>query len=512
MIKMTRRELLTLAVGGGLSASWSLTSRPAWTQGVDTWKQEFDTARASNPVLLGWQGVERDMLASDRLSVEGRWPEELAGTFYRNGPAGHEVGGRRYHHWFDGDGMVQAFNISSDGIHHLGRFVDTSKRRTERDADRMLWPAFGTPLAGGLAVARPDTINTANISLLHHAGELLALWEAGSPHRLDPRSLETLGLKTWRDDLRGAPFTAHPRIEPDGTLWAFGYALDRGLLALYRIDQAGKVVKADTVAVSPLGMVHDFAVTAKSLVFVLPPLVFESEWIAPGDCFLDSHAWRPELGTRVLVVDKEDFGRRRWWQLPAGFAYHLGNAWEDGDTVHFDYCIAPDATELTDTFREVMRGVWRPPTEPTRFAQVTLGKGDATEQRVFDRQAEFPRVAPGVVSSRHRHVYSLAGPPVGRSDGASPGLDRVARWDTDTGDVDAYVYGNGFVPEEHIFVPRPGASKEADGWVIGTALDLERGITQLAAFDATRIGEGPLAIARLPYTLPLGFHGIFVPA
>lgn len=512
MSKMTRRELLALAVGGGLGAVSALDSLSAWAQPSDAWKREFDTARTSNPVLLGWQGVSRDMLTSERLPVEGRWPRELAGTFYRNGPAGHEVGGRRYHHWFDGDGMVQAFDISTEGVRHLGRFINTAKRRAEQDAGRMLWPAFGTPLAGGRPVTHPDKMNAANISLLHHAGELLALWEGGSPHRLAPESLETLGMKSWRNDLRGAPFTAHPRVEPDGTLWAFGYALHRGLLALYRIDKKGKVVKAGTIGISPLGMIHDFAVTARSLVFVLPPLVFERERVAPGVSFLDTHVWRPELGTRVLVVDKDDFERRRWWQLPAGFTFHLGNAWEDGDAVYFDYCVSPDATELTNTFREIMRGVWSPPTEPTRFAQVSLGKGDAVDHRVFDRQAEFPRVAPDVVSVRHRHVYSLAGPLSEWSDGASPGLDRVVRWDTETGEMDAYEYGDGFLPEEHIFVPRPGASGEADGWVIGTALDLTRGTTQLAAFDATRIGEGPLAVVRLPYALPRGFHGIFVPA
>ena len=70
---------------------------------------------------------------------------------------------------------------------------------------------------GGQLVGVPDTVNVANISLLHHAGEFLALWEGGLPYRLDPRSLDTLGTKTWSDELRGAPFTAHPKVETDGT-------------------------------------------------------------------------------------------------------------------------------------------------------------------------------------------------------------------------------------------------------------------------------------------------------
>ena len=509
----TRREFLASATCSGVGALGIFQTLPTAVQSaVDPWKTGFDAASAYNPALLGWQGSIQDNIATDNLVIEGNWPEALAGTFYRNGPAGHEIGERRYHHWFDGDGMVQAFQMSGGHVRHIGKYVNTEKRLAEQDAGHMLWPAFGTPLDTSLYISSPDTVNVANISLLHHAGELLALWEAGSPYRLDPHLLETLGLKVWDDDLRGAPFTAHPKVEPDGTLWAFGYDLLRGYLILYRIDATGKLIAVGKVSVAPSGMVHDFAITANHMVFVIPPLVFDKQRFAPETSILDAHVWQPELGTRVLAVHKDDFSQQRWWQLPAGFSFHLGNAWEDGNTIHFDYCVAPDATELTGTFREIMRGKWQPPTGPTRLAQVTLGKGDKVEQNVFNRAAEFPRVSPTVVGGRHRHVYSLAGRSANRSEAAPLGFDRVARWDTENGDTETHIYGLDFIPEEHIFVPRPGAKTEVDGWVIGTALDLKRGITQLSAFDADRISDGPLAIARLPYALPLGFHGIFVSA
>ncbi len=504
-----RREFLKRAAGIGLGALKMHAARPA-TVRKDFRQRKFEAARKTNPALIGWTGTERNRLICDDLPIEGRWPKELTGTFYRNGPGCHEVAGRRYHHWFDGDGMVQAFRMSGGRVRHLGRFVGTKKRRAEQKAGRMLWSAFGTTLDGSREILHPDAVNVANISLLHHAGELLALWEAGSPHRLDPRSLDTLGRKTWSDSLAGAPFSAHPKIEPDGTLWTFGYALTQGRLAFYRINASGRVAKVGVIDVDPLGMIHDFAVTAKHLVFVLPPFVFDRERAFAKGNILDAHIWRPELGMRVLTVRKDDFNERRWRQLPAGFTFHFGNAWEDSEVIQLDYCLAPDATELTQTFREIMRGVWSPPTGPTRFAQVTLGKGDAVEQRIADQAAEFPRVAPGVVGRRHRYVYSLAGGvPSRRSETAPFGLDRVVRRDTESGDTEAFVYGPKFIPEEHIFVPRPGSDSETDGWLLGTALDLERGATQLAVFNAQRIGDGPLAVARLPYSLPLGFHGIY---
>ena len=64
--------------------------------------------------------------------------------------------------------------------------------------------------------------------------------------------------------------------------------------------------------------------------------------------------------------------------------------------------------------------------------------------------------------------------------------------------------------EEHLFVPRPGSTKPGDGWLVGTLLDFGRGRSGVAVLDAARVKEGPLAIAWVPYTVPLGFHGWFV--
>ena len=48
--------------------------------------------------------------------------------------------------------------------------------------------------------------------------------------------------------------------------------------------------------------------------------------------------------------------------------------------------------------------------------------------------------------------------PADRSEMASLSLDRVVRWDTETGEAETHVYGaGGLLSEEHIFAPRFGA-------------------------------------------------------
>ena len=293
-------------------------------------------------------------------------------------------------------------------------------------------------------------------------------------------------------------------------MWNFGYALRQGLLLLYRIDPTGKLGAVDAIKLDHLGMVHDFVVTQRHLVFVLAPFIFDSARFGPETPFLDAHVWRPELGTRVLTVDKDDFKRQRWYQLPPGFHFHFGNAWEDaGGTIRFDYCVGPDPTVMTETLRYVMRGEWRPPTGPSRFGRVTLhASSGRVEQEISDLSSEFPRVAPAVVACRYRYVYLLAG------DGgyAAGPLNVVVRWDLDSGANERFAYGTDMLAEEHVFVPRPGSDREDDGWLVGTVLDLREKITRISVFDARRLSDGPVASVTLPYALPLGFHGTFVPA
>ena len=128
--------------------------------------------------------------------------------------------------------------------------------------------------------------------------------------------------------------------------------------------------------------------------------------------------------------------------------------------------------------------------------------GQARISRLFGA-SEFPRVAPQSVGSRHRKLVLLGGDAL---------LDSVNLVDTDSGKVDAYRFGAGWQVEEHVLVPRRNARSETDGYLVGVAQDLRRGVGVLCVFDAARVNAGPLALARLPYRTPHCFHGNFLSA
>ena len=125
------------------------------------------------------------------LPIEGELPRELHGTLYRNGPNPQFAPRGRYH-WFDGDGMIHAFRLRDGRASYRNRWVRTTRFALERAAGEALFGGLGDLAAGDPRVAGA-TPNAANTNIVWHAGRLLALWEGGPPHALDPVTLETLG-------------------------------------------------------------------------------------------------------------------------------------------------------------------------------------------------------------------------------------------------------------------------------------------------------------------------------
>jgi all-trans-8'-apo-beta-carotenal 15,15'-oxygenase len=465
----------------------------------------FQHASKTRPWTAGYRSFDRDRVESV-ATVSGSWPEALRGTLYRNGPARHERGGLRYGHRWDGDGMLQRFSLSTEGVQHVGQYIHTAKYQADTAQGKIVTSGFGTKVPGSdVLKGSVDDANAANINVVEFAGELLALWEAGSAYRVDPVSLQTLGPKTWTESLRGKPFSAHPRVDQDGTMWNFGVDPISDELTIYRIDPGGMIRDFHTITVERISPAHDFAVTEHHLVFLLPPLTLNRERLEAGTSFAEACQWSPELGMRVLVVDKHDWSTRRL-TLPPGCLFHVANAWEEGDIMHVDYMRSEDPMSLIAGW-SVMAGEYRHhPGARLTSAFLDLKSGEVNQSVVGDREAEFPVIAPADVGRPHASLLCLERTPARAAD--LPGFDAVALH-TAGGSVSRFAYGDDWLVEEHVFAaPRGGSIPR---WILGTALDLQHDQTVLSIFDVRGLSDGPVAQARLPYSLPLGLHGSYVP-
>jgi all-trans-8'-apo-beta-carotenal 15,15'-oxygenase len=483
---MNRRDILRGAAV--LSGATLLTPEAVW-------------AAAANDWALGVADVEADLAPIAMVRLHGRAPAALTGTLFRNGPAKFRRPGGNVGHWFDGDGLVRKFQIADGQARIAARFVDTAKRRRDMAAGAVITPGYGTAAGPGVMISSPDDANAANTSVMMAGGELWALWEGGSPTALDPATLETFGPKVLRPDLKGMPFLAHPRVQPDGVGWNLGLAGQQAIV--WKLAHDGALLKAEVIDLPRGSYMHDFTATARHLVVVLQPWM-QDRLTMP---FARSMAWKPELGTQVLVLDKDDLSQRRLFELPPFFFFHLGDAWEEADgTIRFDACVDDDPSGTAANGGAMLRGEVLRGAPPCR-ALISLhanGRGEFAKERI---SAEFPRSDPRFAGQVRRYSVHVTGQRPDR-----PLFQGVAvrDWKRDSDQV--FDFGPRHLVEEMVFVPRPGSSEEMDGWLVGATVNLDAKATELHVFDARHVTQGPIAAWRASVALPVTFHGVFVPA
>ena len=263
--------------------------------------------------------------------------------------------------------------------------------------------------------------------------------------------------------------------------------------------------------VDPPGYVHSFAITQRFVVLVVYPLVVNPlALLLSGRPFIENYRWRPDLGTRIVVLDGDDGEVRGSYRADACFAFHHINAWDDGDSVVFDLCTYPDAGVVDALYLDALRenrGV--PVATPTRF-RVDLGGGTVTSAALTEESLELPGIAYSRYNGRpYRYAYGVgARDRVGYT--SRNFVDQLVKLDTTTGSVERW-YQDGCYPGEPVFVPMPGDERDEDaGVVLSVVLDTSTGRSFLLVLSAATFSE--LGRAHVPHPIPFGFHGRYTGA
>jgi len=440
--------------------------------------------------------------------VDGILPRELRGTLYRNGPSRNEIGGSPFAHLFDGDGMLSQFTFADGGVRYRNRFVRTNHYRGERSATQRRFRSFGAQRTGGpLAnlLRSPRASNPANTSVVLHAGNLLALWEGGHPWRLDPDSLETIGEEDFGGALKRAhAFSAHPKLDPrSGELFNFGVQYGpRTRIRTYRIDRSGRLRYLQPVTLPYPVLNHDFALTAKHMVFVIDPLVLRVGRFLTGFSSFDrAFRWEPTRGTRIVMVPR-DGGEPRIAECEAFFHFHIANAFEEGSDTVIDLCRYQDYA-IGDLLRN-----FKSATELSAHSSLcrvrVAPSGRVEQSELCPFQAEFPQLDLERSGARNRYTYLAARVPLGAGYPTA-----VVKVNNDSGRHWTFDLGTGFGMGEPIFVPRPERREEDDGWLLALVYEGAEHRSHLYVLDARDVEGEPLAVAHLPHHVPFGFHGTF---
>lgn len=467
--------------------------------------------------------VYRDAIASveeevdcqlDRVS--GRLPDALRGVLYRNGPGRQELFGIPYGHPFDGDGMVTRFDFSSGVVRYRNRYVRTREWLEERRRGRPLYRSFGTNLPGGLTtnLLRMRFKNAANTSVVHHGGRLMALWEGGLPHTLDPDTLATLrrfdfgGQLLNRHPLERVlapelPFSAHPKRCPTtGELFNFGMALGlRSRLVLYRLTSGGALAQTTSFTLRDLSFVHDFVLTERSLVFFLPAVAFDVPRTLLGLTTPVDSLKMLDRPMRILVFDRRTLSLRYELQGEPGFFFHFANGYEEDGEISVDGFRLPELPDAQAT-RDIVEGRDRAfPRAQLVRTRLADGQRKAHSERLFDDFGELPSIDPRRVSGRHRVVFAPLTPGA-RGD---PFLTQLGRFDVVSGERVVRDFGRDLIGEA-IFAA--DGEEEAHGWVLVLCHSAKHGRGELRVLNAQDLSD--VAHFALPHNLPPGFHGTYV--
>ncbi|MGP4026130.1 carotenoid oxygenase family protein [Actinomadura sp. 3N407] len=435
--------------------------------------------------------------------IDGKLPEGLAGTLYRNGPGRWQVGESLLDHIFDGDGMLSMFVFPGDGrIRYRNRYVRTRHYRHGQRKGRVGLRGLGTQRPGGRLgnMFRPPA-NVANTGVVLHGGQLLALWEGGRPFRLDPDSLDTFGEHSFGGRLKMASaFSAHPsRCPVTGELFNFGMDFTRvRSLRCYRVDPAGALHHMPRVSLPYTPWNHDFALTRRHLVFVINPVIPKAAPILLGSgSIADGLTYEPHRPTCFTLVPR-DGGKARVIEHEALLGFHFVNAFEDGDDTVIEFVRFADWDQVATRFRDFRTSDF--PWGDALMRYRVTPSGEVEGQEVCALPMELPHADVRQAGRPHRYTYFA-----GRTE-TSTG---VHAYDHTTGrrTVHELPPGHGF--GEPVFVPRAPDAAEGDGWLMVLAYDPDAHRSRLIVLDARDMESEPLAVAHLRHHIPMGFHGSF---
>ncbi|MDJ0727427.1 MAG: carotenoid oxygenase family protein [Prochloraceae cyanobacterium] len=452
--------------------------------------------------------------------IEGEIPQNLEGTLFRNGPGLLEVHGIPLQHPFDGDGMISAVSFKDGRAHFRNRFVKTKAYLAEQEAGKMLYRGvFGTQKPGGWLNNAFDfeLKNIANTNIIYWGDRLLALWEAAEPYRLDPQTLETIGIDYLDGVLEpGDSFSAHPWIDPNckmdgGEPCLVNFSIKVGLsstITIYEFNPQGKLLRRHAHTVPGFSFIHDFAITPNYCIFFQNPVSFNPipfvlGFRGAGECV----KYQPDRPTKVIIIPRNNTVDKevKILETNSGFVFHHVNAREISeneiciDSVAYEYLpqVKPDTDYKKSDFEASAPGqLWQ--------FTANLKNGSARSQLINARACEFPVINPNQVGRDYRYLFVGA---AHNSTGNAP-LQAILKFDRHSLTEEQFwsFAPYGYVSEP-IFVPKPDGNSEDDGWILALVYDGSRHCSKVAILDGKNLNNGPIAQLYLKHHIPYGLHG-----
>ena len=427
------------------------------------------------------------------LRIEGKIPHQLRGTLYRTGPGLVERFGNKIHP-FLADGAITAIQLKEkpEGACNI---VRTDKFLKEEAIQKPLYDNNASSLQRLYNGLTRNIKNTGNTNILAWNQKLFALMEQGQPVEFNPVNLETIGTNNL-GIIQGS-FSAHPhRI--DSLKCTFNFGIKGKNIEVFALHDNGKINIISRFKAPWAGIIHDFMVTEKHIVFFIDPakLVTWRAILGLKD-FSKYFYWDEKESTQVIIIPINSPDQQVTLEIDPFRIWHFANAYDEGNTIvvdafkHKNIDVLTKPTELDSDI---------PAPELCRFI-LSLEDKKVTEEKMPISIAEFPIVNPNYMGKKHRYIWT-------QTYADNSGNEGFSRFDTETQKQERWFAPNNHLVSEAIFVPN--TKKEQDGWILQLIQDSDIQQSYLAIFDTRNIGKDPIAKVWFNHPIPATFHGTFV--
>lgn len=437
--------------------------------------------------------------------VTGNIPQWLSGTLLRNGPAKFTAGENRVD-WFDGLGMLLAFEFNPNQVFFSNKFLRSEQYYTMMVEKSTNFFGFANDPCNQVFKDQkshyipPEMqgIANANVTIQEYADKMVALTEVPLPVVFDPSTVATKGNFQYQDSLEQGQWESahcHHDFKAKETVNYFIRFGEQTSYVIWKMkDHSSKREVIAEIPVRTPSYMHTFALTENYVILVEYPFVVDPiDLMTAEKAFIANYKWKPELGTKFLVVNRHTGLTVTEIKTDPFFAFHHVNAFDKNGKITMDIVTYQNADVIIKDLpnkRKLQRFV------------IDLSTNRLAKETIFNQNLEMPRIADHYDAQEYRYCYAI--------DSRFPRntTDRRPLYKIDTKTKLANVWtGEGCYPGEPIFVPKPNARSEDEGVVLSVVLDMVNQKTFLLVLDAYTWTE--LARAEAPYAIPVGLHGLF---
>lgn len=448
------------------------------------------------------------------LVVQGKFPQWLDGVLVRNSSIPVYKEGKHATHLFDGIAMLHNFTFTKGDVSYTNRFLLSDAYDSVINKNSADYSGFASRQSfwkkmRGYFVDSGKWVNNASVNVFKFGNDYVALTEAPGPARFDLKTLETLGTFAFQDSLPKSKCfeSAHPHLDVT-TQETLNYLIEFGRnshYVLYRMKEGSSTREiVGKIPVEQPAYMHSFAMTEHYLILTEFPFVINPlDLLLGSGSYIDYFKWKPEQGTRFIVIERSTGKLVSQAITEAFFCWHHANAYEskDGTDLIIDLVAFPDLSIMSGILPQASAMTNKQPwlTRLMRY-HYSLNKAEITSEVLLEKVMEFPRIDDRMDGKSYRYLYfTLSNEP-----NESFNMTEWGKFDLETRVLTTW-NEPGYSVIEPIFVPSPESQSEDDGIVLTVMHDQKKENAFLVALDGRTFKE--IARAKMPWHIPSSFHG-----